>query len=141
MSQPSSGGRVWGWARTIALLAVLGAVFAGCATTVPEARTMKPEDLKLIVGEWRGTAYVQGQQAVAIQGTIYENGTFNTAPRATPANTQAGVLRIVDGKVLYESAASEGTMTFHEDSAGWTWKWQGKTRSGSAVTSVLTKNK
>jgi hypothetical protein len=50
-------------------------------------------------------------------------------------------MRIVDGKVVYESPASDGTMTFHESATEWTWKWQGKTKSGSAVTSELTKGK
>ena len=130
-----------GWVGTIAGLAFLGAALAGCATTVPEARMMKPEDIKLIVGEWRGSQYVQGQPAVAIDGAIQENGTFYTVPRGAAANQVPGKLRIVDGKVLYESANSEGTMTFHEGDTAWTWKWQGKTRNGSAVTNELMKSK
>ena len=82
-----------------------------------------------------------GQQAVAVQGVIYETGAFYIAPRATPANQVPGFMRIVDGKVVYESPASDGTMTFHEGATAWTWKWQGKTKSGSTVTNELTKSK
>lgn len=141
MGEPGRRVSVRGWVGTIAGLAFLGAALTGCATTVSEARTMKPEDIKLITGEWRGTAYVQAQQAVAIQGFIYENGTFYVAPRGNPANQVPGILKIVDGKVLYDSPASEGTMTFHESATDWTWKWQGKTKSGSVVTNELTKTK
>jgi len=133
--------RVRGWVGTIAGLAFLGGALAGCATTGGEPRTMKPEDIKLIVGEWRGSGYVQGQQAVAILGFIYDTGAFYTAPRATPANQVPGFMKIVDGKVLYESPASDGTMTFYESATSWTWKWEGKTKSGSAVTNELTKSK
>ena len=131
-----------GWVGTIAGLAFLGAALAGCATTAPEARIMKPEDIKLIVGEWRGSQYVQGQEAVAIMGVIQANGAFYTAPRGAAANSVPGNIRIGDGKVLYETPVSEGTMTFHEGETAWTWKWQGKTKSnGSAVTNELTKSK
>jgi hypothetical protein len=141
MGEPGRRVSVRRWVGTIAGLTFLGAALMGCATTVPGPRTMKPEDLKLIAGEWRGTAYVQGQQAVAIQGFIYENGAFYVAPRGNPANQVSGFMRIVDGKVVYESPASDGTMTFHEGATEWTWKWQGKTKNGSAVTTELTKGK
>jgi hypothetical protein len=51
------------------------------------------------------------------------------------------MMRIVDGGVVYESPASKGTMTFHETSTGWVWKWQGKTPDGGAVRNELTKSK
>ena len=133
---------VQGWIGAIAGLAFLGAVLTGCATTPPaDARIMKPVDIKLTVGQWLGSQYVQGQEAVAIIGVIQENGAFYTAPRGAAANTVPGFMRIADAKVFYESPASDGTMTFHEGATAWTWKWQGKTKSGSAVTNELTKSK
>jgi len=50
---------------------------------------------------------------------------------------------VVDGGVVYETATSKGTMTFHEsqDGKNWVWKWQGTTTDGGAVRNELTKPK
>jgi hypothetical protein len=52
-------------------------------------------------------------------------------------------MRIVDGGVVYETATSKGTMTFHEsqDGKSWVWKWDGKTTDGGAVRNELSKPK
>jgi hypothetical protein len=51
------------------------------------------------------------------------------------------MMKIVDGGVVYETAQSKGTMTFHETDTVWVWKWQGKTQDGGAVRNELTKSK
>ncbi len=51
-------------------------------------------------------------------------------------------MKIVDGGVQYDAAKSQGKMTFHESSTGWTWNWQGETKDGARrVSNQLTKSK
>jgi hypothetical protein len=51
-------------------------------------------------------------------------------PRGAPGAQRPGIMKIVDGGVVYEMAESKGKMTFHEVDTGWVWKWQGKSRTG-----------
>ena len=104
---------------------------------------MKAGDFKMLAGNWYGSEYVQQQQPQAIQGVIQETGAFFTVLRGAPGAQRPGVMKIVDGGVVYETATSKGTMTFHEseDKKNWVWKWQGKTADGGAVRSELTKPK
>src|SRR5262249_5038659 len=55
----------------------------------------------------------------------------------------SGIMKIVDGGVVYESSTSKGKMTFHEsqDGKAWIWKWDGMTPDGRYVRNVLTKSK
>lgn len=136
------------WRTTRRVGAVVGALavtlfLSGCAATPPDApaRTMQPGDFKLLAGTWLGTANVQGTVAVPIQGVIQETGAFYIVPRVGGGTQTPGTMRIVNGGVVYESPTSKGTMTFHEASTGWTWKWQGTTTDGSAVRNELTKSK
>jgi hypothetical protein len=50
------------------------------------------------------------------------------------------MMNIVDGGVVYETATSKGTMTFHESETGRVWKWQGTTTDGRAVRTELTRS-
>src|SRR5574342_1193766 len=96
-------------------IVTLAAALVGCAggpTGAP--RVMKPDDFKILAGSWTGSAYVQQAAPVAIQGVIQETGAFYTVPRGAPGAQTPGLMRIVDGGVVYESPTSKGTMTFHE---------------------------
>jgi len=95
----------------------------------------------MLAGSWMGSEYVQQAAPAAIQGVIQETGAFYIVPRGAPGAQRPGIMRIVDGGVVYESPASKGTMTFHETATGWVWKWQGKTPDGGAVRNELTKPK
>jgi hypothetical protein len=128
----------------IAGIVTLLAVLAGCAATpTGPARAMQPGDFKMLAGNWYGSEYIQQSAPQAIQGVIQDTGAFFTVLRGTPGAQRPGIMKIVDGGVVYETATSKGTMTFHEseDKTHWVWKWQGKTADGGVVRSELTKPK
>jgi hypothetical protein len=123
---------------------VLAAVIAGCAAapTTEPARVMKEGDFKQLAGHWTGASDVQGELSSEIEGMINENGSFWIADRRVNATQIPGTMKIVDGGVQYDSARSEGKMTFHETSTAWVWKWQGVTKDGGRrVSNQLTKSK
>jgi hypothetical protein len=135
----------WVASRGIGLLALL-AVTAGCAAPeppLPPPMVVKPGDFKRLAGLWFGTAYVQEAAPVNIQGVIDEDGTFTVQDRLPRANPIPGYMRIVDGRIEYDSQGSAGTMTFYETPKAWVWKWQGVSKYGNnlAVTNELTKPK
>jgi hypothetical protein len=126
------------------IILAVAAALAGCAATPTGApRVMQPGDFKMLAGQWTGSAYVQQAAPEAIEGVIQETGAFYTVARGAPGAQRPGLMRIVDGGVVYETATSKGTMTFHEseDGKNWVWKWQGTTTDGGAVRSELTKPK
>ena len=135
----------WGWRHSVVVgIAILAGVAAGCASTpAGAARMMQPGDFKMLAGKWTGSAYVQQASPEAIEGVIQETGAFHIVARGAPGAQRPGMMKIVDGGVVYEMAQSKGTMTFHDsqDGKSWIWKWQGKTTDGGAVTSELTKAK
>jgi hypothetical protein len=104
---------------------------------------MQPGDFKTLAGSWYGSELVQQAQPQAIQGVIQETGAFYTVLRGSPGAQRPGVMRIENSGVVYETATSKGTMTFHESADGknWVWKWDGKTTDGGAVRNELTKPK
>ena len=123
---------------------IVMAALVGCAATPAGApRVMQPDDFKMLAGNWYGSEYIQQASPQAIQGVIQDTGAFFTVLRGSPGAQRPGIMKIVDGKVLYETATSKGTMTFHEseDKASWVWKWQGTTADGGAVRNELTKPK
>ena len=122
---------------------ILAAVIAGCAAapTNEPARVMKEGDFKQLVGHWTGSSNVQGELSEALRGMIEETGAFSTVPRASAGAQLPGMMRIVDGGVVYESRTSKGTMTFHEAPTEWIWKWNGQTTDGRYVRHELSKPK
>jgi hypothetical protein len=116
----------------------------GCASTPAGAvRVMQPGDFKMLAGKWTGSEYIQQAQPQAIEAVVQESGAFHIAPRGGPGAQRPGMMKIVDGGVVYEMANSKGKMTFHEseDKTHWVWKWQGTTTDGGAVRNELTKPK
>ena len=129
---------------TVAGVVILAAVLAGCAT--PQAgtpRVMQPGDFKMLSGAWSGSTDIQGTLSVETDGIIQESGAYLTHPHSSSAAQTSGVMKIVDGGVVYESSTSKGKMTFSEsqDGKSWVWKWDGMTPDGRYVRNVLTKSK
>jgi hypothetical protein len=133
------------WQRRTWLLGavILAASLAGCAIgPTSGTRKMKTEDFKWLAGQWRGSAYVQAEPVVAIEGVIYENGSFFIAPRGAPGAQQPGQMTVVNEEVVYDAPTSQGKMIFQEAPSEWVWTWQGKTKIGDKqVTHELRKSK
>jgi hypothetical protein len=133
------------WQRRTWLLGavILAASLAGCATGPTSGPCkMKTEDFKWLAGQWRGSAYVQAEPVVAIEGVIYENGSFFIAPRGAPGAQQPGQMTVVNEEVVYDAPTSQGKMIFQEAPSEWVWTWQGKTKIGDKqVTHELRKSK
>ena len=145
MFERSARSGVARWARVAVGVVGLDATLAGCATPSPggPARVMQPGDFKTLAGNWYGSELIQQAPPQAIQAVIQDTGAFYTVLRGMPGAQRPGIMRIVDGGVVYETATSKGTMTFHEsqDGKSWVWKWQGTTADGGAVRNELTKPK
>jgi hypothetical protein len=138
--------RTWrqGVVAGIAVLAAAAGVVVGCAATPTGApRVMQPDDFKMLAGKWTGSEHVQQSPPQAIEGVIQETGAFYIVPRGAVGAQRPGMMKIVDGGVVYETAQSKGKMTFHEsqDGKSWVWKWDGKTQDGGAVTNELMRAK
>jgi hypothetical protein len=141
MTRAMSGFRAMSWAAGVVVLAAL---LGGCAAAPPTsgARKMKQDDFKMLSGQWLGDSDVQGERSNAIQGVIYENGSFFIAPRGGTVTQLPGQMKIVNEGVLYETSTSEGKMKFEEAPTEWVWKWDGKTKIGDRnVRHVLRKSK
>ena len=123
------------WA--IAITIVLGAcatsttpsATAPPATTLPPARAIQQEDVASLAGVWEGTSRTPTFGLVEIRTTIKPDGTFISAARSGEGATP-GRLWVIDGKILYETAYSIGTMTFHEGGGTRILRWQGAARVG-----------
>jgi len=104
---------------------------------------MKADDFKMLAGAWSGDTDIQGTVSINIDGVIQETGAYYTHPHGSSGAQASGVMKIVDGGVVYESSTSKGKMTFHEsqDGKAWIWKWDGMTPDGRYVRNVLTKSK
>jgi hypothetical protein len=123
-------------------IAIAMALLAGCATVeTGPARTMQPGDFKMLAGKWTGDLTVQQERAAPIEAVIEETGAFYFRQMGAAAAQTAGQMRIQNGGVVYEAGSSKGTMTFHESSSGWVWKWQGQTPDGRKVQSQLSRPK
>jgi hypothetical protein len=125
-------------------IAIVMTALVGCAVApTGTARVMQPGDFKMLAGTWMGSTNLQGTVSAPIQGVIQETGAFYIVPRGAPGSQRPGMMKVVDGGVVYEMAQSKGKMTFHEsqDGKSWVWKWDGKTADGGAVRNELTKPK
>jgi hypothetical protein len=128
----------------VAGIAMVTAVLVGCAT--PQAgppRIMQADDFKMLSGAWSGSTDIQGTLSVETDGIIQESGAYYTHPHSSSAAQTSGIMKIVDGGVVYESSTSKGKMTFSDsqDGKSWVWKWDGMTPDGRYVRNVLTKSK
>lgn len=143
MRTTEPGGRSIRWGNAAAVIGVLAAVLlVGCATSqLGPARVMQPDDFKMLKGSWVGDTDIQGAVSENIVGEIQDTGAYYIAPRGKSGAQTPGMMKIVDGGVVYESPQSKGKMTFHESDTGWVWKWDGMTPDGRWVRNQLTKSK
>jgi hypothetical protein len=132
------------WRGLVAGIAMVAAVLVGCATPQAGApRIMQADDFKMLSGAWSGSTDIQGTLSVETDGIIQESGAYYTHPHSSSAAQTSGIMKIVDGGVVYESSTSKGKMTFSDsqDGKSWVWKWDGMTPDGRYVRNVLTKSK
>jgi len=137
------GNLIWR-GRMVAGIAMVVGVLVGCATPQAGApRVMQPDDFKMLAGAWVGDTDIQGTVSINIDGVIQETGAYYTHPHGSSGAQASGIMKIVDGGVVYESTTSKGKMTFHEsqDGKSWVWKWDGMTPDGRYVRNQLTKSK
>src|SRR5262245_12497268 len=98
------GYSIW-WNGPVAGAVILAAVLAGCAAPQAGApRTMKADDFKMLAGAWSGDTDIQGTVSINIDGVIQETGAYYTHPHGSSGAQAAGVMKIVDGGVVYESS-------------------------------------
>jgi hypothetical protein len=129
---------------TVAGIAMVAAVLVGCATPQAGApRIMQADDFKMLAGAWAGHTDIQGTVSINIDGVIQDTGAYYTHPHGSSGAQASGVMKIVDGGVVYESSTSKGKMTFSEsqDGKSWVWKWDGMTPDGRYVRNELSKSK
>ena len=138
-----AGNHFWRDAR-VAGIVILAAVLVGCATPQAGApRVMQADDFKMLAGAWAGHSDIQETVSINLDGVIQETGAYYTHPHGSSGAQASGVMKIVDGGVVYDSATSKGKMTFSEsqDGKSWVWKWDGMTPDGRYVRNELSKSK
>ena len=137
------GHSIWRHSAAVGMV-TLAVVLAGCAT--PQggaARVMQEGDFKMLAGAWSGSTDIQGTVSTNIDGVIQDTGAYYTHPHGSSGAQAPGIMKIVNGGVVYESATSKGKMTFSEsqDGKSWVWKWDGMTPDGRYVRNELSKSK
>jgi hypothetical protein len=80
--------------RLYVVLAVALSVAACATASLPPARTLQPEDVRRLTGNWLWTARF-----------------------ASPARLGSGPIkvRVTDGRMLFETSETTGTLTLYED--------------------------
>jgi len=104
---------------------------AQTAATLPPVRAVQQEDVASLAGVWEGQSVIPGSASSPLTMTVKSDGTFIFV--GTRATTP-GRLWISDGKILYESAFSTGTMTLHEGDGKRVLVWDGVARNGRGAT-------
>ena len=123
-------------AFTIALIvSITGTTSSATAQTTstpPATRVLQPEDVSSFAGTWEGWAQFPGGTRFSISRTIKADGTFRTVSQP---GISTGRLWISDGKILYETGNSTGTMTLREEGGKRILSWQGPSRDGRGTIS------
>jgi hypothetical protein len=100
------------WRRIGSFLAILAVT---ACTGLPPARSLQPDDLERLGGEWKGT-WSEGSWSGPISLTINvtdETGEFAFETPSGPARS-LGWLSVVDGKVVLEGDEGQTILTLHE---------------------------
>jgi hypothetical protein len=107
-STRSEGEAVMSYLRG-AVLASLVVVLAGCATALPAARDLQPQDVHRLAGSWTWTAW-----------------------SSTPAHLGAGPIKVkvADGRLQFEAKDAVGTLVFYEDANRRVLRGEGRGRTG-----------
>jgi len=88
-----------------------------------------------LAGIWEGQSRTPTFGLVEITTTIKPDGTFISVGPGGAAPTP-GRLWVSDGKILYETAYSSGTMTLHEGGGKRILRWQGTAKIGGGPVAV-----
>lgn len=104
------------WWGGFALLVMVLAVLAGCASSMQAARGAPITDIDLLAGKWAGTMTPGSDGQDAFYLTITPDRKLTAA---WGANTAWGTVTLQDGKATYqmEPFEHEGTMTLYLDGA------------------------
>ena len=70
-------------------------------------------DLKIFEGTWHGEAYLLDGQNVPVIIYIKSDGSYKAYGQGAGSFMVAGQLTLADGKILFSSSRSQGTITFH----------------------------
>lgn len=117
---PTSWRGLW---LSLLMVAVLGCAASALAEPVT--------DLKSVAGKWAG----HGRSPLGtnpLEWTISEDGRVDVVA-ATPNGSITGVAKmsLKDGKILYESGTSAGTVTLHEHSGRRLLRYEGLSKRGN----------
>ena len=104
------------------LIATVAVAFApslvGCATYGPATR-VAVQDLKSLIGTWKGTVYRSSFAPDSVTLTIHDDGSFEVVSiLATGTSTGTGKIVVSEGRLIVEGKRGRGTGTLQRSPAG-----------------------
>jgi hypothetical protein len=108
--------RSFGTVLTVAV--TFAASLVGCASYGPATR-VELQDVKSLVGTWKGTVYRSSFAPDSVTLTIHDDGSYDVVS-VLPSGTSTGSGKIVvsDGRLRVEGKRGHGTGTLHRNPAG-----------------------
>lgn len=103
---------------TATVAVAFAASLFGCASYGPATR-VAVQDLKSLIGTWKGTVYRANFAPDSVTLTIHDDGSFDVVS-VLPAGTSTGTGKLVvsDGRLLVEGKRGRGTGTLQKNSFG-----------------------
>ncbi len=103
---------------TATVAVAFSASLLGCASYGPAAR-VEVQDLKSLIGTWKGTVYRSSFAPDSVTLTIHDDGSFDVVsvlPHGTSTGT--GTIVVSDGRLLVEGKRGRGTGTLQRGPSG-----------------------
>jgi hypothetical protein len=106
------------FAAVLTATVAFAASLLGCASYGPATR-VAVQDLKSLIGTWKGTVYRSSFAPDSVTLTIHDDGSFEVVS-VLPSGTSTGTGKIVvsDGRLLVEGKRGRGTGTLQRNPAG-----------------------
>ena len=110
--------RSFGAVLTATVAVAFSASLLGCASYGPATR-VAVQDVKSLIGTWKGTVYRSSFAPDSVTLTIHDDGSFEVvSDRPDGTSTGTGKIVVSDGRLLVEGRRGRGTGTLLRNPAG-----------------------
>ena len=110
--------RSFGAVLTATVAVAFSASLPGCASYGPATR-VAVQDVKPLIGTWKGTVYRSSFAPDAVTLTIHDDGSFDVvSDRPDGTSTGTGKIVVSEGRLLVEGRRGGGTGTLLRNPAG-----------------------
>ena len=109
--------RSFGAVLTATVAVAFSASLLGCASYGPATR-VAVQDVKSLIGTWKGTVYRSSFAPDAVTLTIHDDGSFDVVSDRRRARHGTGKIVVSEGRLLVEGRRGGGTGTLLRNPAG-----------------------